>query len=116
MTTTRAPAGLRRKTITAEWLAERAACPGQVEKFRAEFGASVAITPDTIRRAAAADLDLDWAAEKLLTAPARKAYEDARAPARKAYEDARATARKAYEDATAPALISILFPEVETNP
>ena len=148
MTATRAPARLRRKTITAEWLVQQGACRDHVIRFRAEFGESAAITPSTIRRASVAGLDFDWAAEKLLTAPARKAYEDAtattrkayddaratawkayddatatawkayvdaRATAWKAYEDAKATARKAYVDATATALISILFPEMETN-
>jgi hypothetical protein len=37
------------------------------------------------------------------TAPAWKAYQDAKAPAEKAYQDAKAPAEKAYQDATAPA-------------
>ena len=61
------------------------------------------VTLANCRRAATLGIDLDCAANHLLSAPARKAYNEAMAPARKAYEEAMAPAWKAYEEAMARA-------------
>ena len=50
---------------------------------------------------------IDDALIALLTAPADKAWQEAKAPAYKAYQETKATADKAYQEATATAWISL---------
>jgi hypothetical protein len=58
---------LTRKTITVAWLRERNACANAVKLFRKTFGKSARITAANVRKAVAADLNLDWIAERVLT-------------------------------------------------
>jgi len=82
--------------------------------FADEWPSGMSVTLGNCKRAVELGLDVNWAAEHLLSSPAWKAYDEARAPAlksyneatapaRKSYNEARATARKAYDEATAPA-------------
>lgn len=121
MKSARSSPGLKVGTVTTEWL-RGLACSEQVALFAETFGESVDITPESIARAAEAGLDLEWAAEHLLTATAWAAYDQATATAWAAYEQAKATAVAAYQQAKAPAwaayqqakataVIQILFPD-----
>lgn len=95
--------------ITADLLRALDACEEQVTRF-------AAVWPDGLHRpttdeeaaeisrlAAAAQLNIDWAAERLLPLPARGAYYEATAPAEAAYYEAVATARAAFRAARAAA-------------
>jgi len=92
--------------ITAQMLTDKNACKSQVDIFRAEWPDGCTASLRMAKRVAELKLDLDFFARHFLSAPARKAYEDAEATAWKAYDDATATAWKVYQDATAPALWS----------
>ena len=78
------------------------ACEEQVAKFRELFGNEVLVTVELAVQHAA-DFDWDWAARKLLSAPARAAYNAAVAPEWDAYEASEAAADAAYDAATAAA-------------
>jgi len=78
--------------ITAEMLREKKACEYQVEKFESEWSSGVVVNAKSVKRAGELGLEINWFAEKFLSAPAWKAYEEATAPARKAYEEAKASA------------------------
>ena len=67
--------------ITAEMLAGKSACRKELELFRQEWPNGFEVTLENCQRAAAIGLDLNWAAKKFLSAPALKAYEEARATA-----------------------------------
>lgn len=110
MKSARSSPGLKVGTVTTEWL-RGLACPEQVALFAETFGESVDITPESIARAAVAGLDLEWAAEYLLTPPAWAAYQQARATALAAYEQAKAPAWADHKQARVLALIQILFPD-----
>ena len=93
---------LKYQAVSAALLRKLGACKDQIAVFRVTFGdGDTPITPEMITRAYCAGLDLDWAAEYLLTAPAWKAYKAAMAQAWEAYEAAKAPAREAYEAAMA---------------
>src|SRR6266850_944248 len=64
----------------------------------------IPITMDIVPQVIRLGLDLDWAAHKLLTAPALNAYNKAIATALDAYKKAIATALDAYKKAIATAL------------
>ena len=81
----------------------RGACKEQRDIFRKEWPEGAEVTIENVRRAQELGLNLVWG-EQWFTAPARKAYNEARVPALKAYDAARVPARKAYIEATAPAL------------
>jgi hypothetical protein len=91
------------RTITLAQLENANVCSVYTEKFRELFGNSTEVTVELCVRHAQ-DFDWNWAADNLLTATARRAYDDATATALKAHDDAMATARRAYEDAMATAL------------
>ena len=91
------------KRITAQWLVEHDACEKQVALFRETFPRGTAVTPQTLRKAGAAGLEISWLVNRL-PAPARKAYDEAITPARKAYDESIAPAQKAYDEAVATAL------------
>ena len=95
------PKRLAPARITAALLRRHCACDGQVEKFEKEWPRGAAVTLSNVRRAIAFGFDICWAARKLLSSPARKAYDEEVAPARKAYDEA--IARKAYDEEIAPA-------------
>ena len=78
--------------ITREFLKSKDACQKQLEILFAEFPNGGEVTLENCLRAASLDIDFDWAAKNLLSAPALKAYEEAMAPAWKAYEEAKAPA------------------------
>ena len=88
--------------ITVKLLKSKGACAEQVDKFAALFPDGVEPTK-ALCFAHAQTFDWRWAAENLLPAPAREAYDKARAPAERAYNEARATAEKAYNEAVATA-------------
>jgi len=89
--------------ITAKLLARKKACESQVELFRATFGDEAEVTLENCLRAAAVGLDFDWAAYYLLSATARKRYNEAVAPARKLFDETAASARKLYDETSAVA-------------
>ena len=88
--------------ITIKQLRRLGACEKQVEKFERLFGPSVIVT-EALCVKHAQDFSWNWAAGKLLSAPAREAYDEAAASARKAYDEATVPARKAYNEALASA-------------
>ena len=112
--------------ITVEMLKAKDACENQVRIFAKEWPEGVRVTKQALERAVELGLDIDWAAQNLLPAPAWAAYAQAIAPAWAAYgqekatawaayaqaratawaayDQARATARAAYDQARAPAL------------
>ena len=77
--------------ITAKKLESLGACADQVALFRKLFGERKKVAVDLCRKHAA-DFDWDWAARRMLSAPAWKAYNEAAAPAWKAYDEAAAPA------------------------
>ena len=80
------------KTITSRMLRKARACEEQYELFHATFGDSVEVTESNCLRAAKVGLDIEWAAEHLLSDPAREEYGRAVGPARKEYMSALARA------------------------
>ena len=80
------------KRITVQMLKEHKACEDQVKTFGQLFPHGAAVTLRNVLRAVAAGLDIDWAAQHLLSPTAWETYEAARAPAWKTYEAARASA------------------------
>ena len=78
--------------ITVKALENAHACNSGVSVCRRLFGDSAKVTLANCQLAVKNDMDLTWAAENLFSAPARKAYEEAKAAARKAYKEAIAAA------------------------
>ena len=89
--------------ITESRLTSSGACASQVAKFSELWPAGCVVTLATARKAAAAGLDLDWAARNLLSDSARDAYSAAMADAARAYSAAIADAARAYKAAMADA-------------
>ena len=87
--------------ITKELLKKHRACKDQLDKFDKLFPNGVDATRE-LCLAHAQTFDFIWA-RRLLSPPARKAYNEAIAAARKASDEATAPARKAYDEAIAPA-------------
>ena len=85
--------------LTYEMLRAKKACAEQADKFRDLFPDGVVLT-EALCVSHASDFDFGWAAENLLSARARKAYEKARASA-PALE-----AREAYRKAIAAAFFA----------
>lgn len=79
------------RVLTLATLREKGACKEQVAIFRKMSGARVEITEAWCVEHAGV-FSWKWAAEKLLSTPARKAYREAVALARKSYDEARALA------------------------
>jgi hypothetical protein len=77
--------------LTTTMLRAKEACKYQRELFDRITGGEVDITVEWCCEHAQ-KFDWDWAAQNMLTAPARAAYEQAIAPARAAYEQAIAPA------------------------
>ena len=88
--------------ITVKQLKALGACEDQVKLFQDLFGPSVVVT-EALCVQHAQKFSWGWAAQNFLSAPARKAYDEAAAPAWKAYKKAIARAWKAYQKASAPA-------------
>ena len=88
--------------ITLAQLKKLGACEDQVALFRNNFGEEVEAT-EALCVKHAQKFNWNWAANNLLSAPARRAYDEAMASAQQAYEEATAPAQRAYEEATAPA-------------
>ena len=103
------------KTIGVAKLRKLGACHSQVDKFKEIFGNKpVAVTVE-LCVAHAQDFNWDWAANNLLTAPAkteysrvvasaRSEYNRVVAPARSEYDRVAAAARSEYNRVVAPAL------------
>ena len=89
--------------ITRKFLESNGACREQLDVLFEEFPAGGEVTLENCLRAATLRIDFDWAASHLLSAPAEKAYWEAKATAEKAYQEAKATAWKAYREANAAA-------------
>ena len=83
-------------------LNQKTACPSQIALFKKLFGTEVKVTRALCLKHAG-EFDWGWAAEHLLSSPARRAYKKATAPAWKAYKKATAPAWKAYKEAIATA-------------
>jgi cell division septum initiation protein DivIVA len=90
------------RTLTAEQLEAADACPDQVELFRGRFGESVRVTEAQAAKVSGL-FDWDWAATRLLSAPARAEYKRVEAQARAEYERVTAPAWAEYERVKAPA-------------
>jgi hypothetical protein len=90
------------RTLTLQTLKDKKACTVQLLLFKQLFGESVEIS-ESACILVADKFDWNWAANKLLSTSARKAYNEATASALKAYCEAKASAGKAYYEATAPA-------------
>ena len=88
--------------ITLQQLIDAGACGDQRELFQQRYGDSVRVTKRECI-AAAQLFDWDWAAQHLLSAPARRAWNEATTTARRAYHKALAPAQRAYDKATTPA-------------
>ena len=88
------------KTLSLRKLKLLGACTQQVELFHRLFGDRCIVSVE-LCAAHAAQFDWSWAAQKLLSATAREAYDEAVATACKAYYEAVAPARKAYDGAVA---------------
>ena len=67
--------------ITIKWLKEKNACSDQVELFKKTFGEKATLNLPNLKKAATSGLNIDWFAEHFLSAPALKAYDEARATA-----------------------------------
>ena len=57
------------RTVTVEQLQAWNACPKQVQLFFETFGPRAEVTPDTLTRALAVDLNLGWLARRVLSPP-----------------------------------------------
>src|SRR5574341_269324 len=92
------------KYITVNQIKALNPCADQFCRFKRFMGKRQRIAVSVKAAIAVADqFDFDWLANRLLTAAARKAYNEAIAAARKAYSEAKAPAWKAYSEAIAPA-------------
>lgn len=90
------------RTLTLKQLIVAVACEDQVELFKRLFGDSVEVTVE--RAVSVADrFDWDWAAGRLLSPAARKAFNEAEAAARKEYNEVVVPAWWAYREAKAAA-------------
>lgn len=74
------------KYITLKQLREAGACAPELEKFEELFGSRMYVSARRTLEAAEAGLDVDCAAQELLSADARAAYRRIRAPALAEYE------------------------------
>ena len=90
------------KTINAARLRALGACSAQVEMFVSLFGEKDMEPTLVLCVEHAATFDWDWA-RCLLSATARRAYNEATATARRACSEATATARRACSEARAQA-------------
>ena len=90
------------RTLTLQTLIDKGACSEQVELFRVRFGKSVRVTQRLCVSVAYA-FDWNWAAQHLLSRPARAEYQRAAAAAWAEYARVLAPARAEYQRATAPA-------------
>jgi hypothetical protein len=113
------------KILALSQLKAAGACAGALRRFTAAFGKSVQVTPSLAGKYAD-QFSWDWAADNLLPAPARAAYdraterawaeyETAAAPARVKYAAATAAARVKYAAAAAPALALLNSPPSERD-
>ena len=66
--------------VTSDWLRSMRACDSAIAQFTADYPDGVDLTPEAIT-SAAGKYDMDWLAERVLTAPAWAEYERATAPA-----------------------------------
>ena len=89
--------------ITADMLREHNACQGQVKRFEAEWPDGVRVTLKACKRAVELGLDLDWAAENLLSADAGTVYDAATVDTWEVYNAAIADAGTVYDAATVDA-------------
>jgi hypothetical protein len=95
--------------ITKAMLENLDAREDQVDLFAEMFpgGVDVPTSDDEVDALLArlddVDLDYDWAASKLLSKPAKKAYDEAVEPAKKVYDEAVAPAWKVYAETIASA-------------
>ena len=88
------------KTVSIRKLKLLGACTQQVELFHQLFGDRCTVSVD-LCVAHAAQFDWSWAAQKLLSATACRAYPEAYATACRVCDEALATAGKAYGEAIA---------------
>ncbi len=93
----------RSTIITAAMLRKAGACRRLLAKLAAEWPDGAPVTVEIVTRAIDLGADLHWAVNKLLSAPARRAYDEATAPAQRACDEATAPAQRAYDEATVPA-------------
>lgn len=88
--------------ITVEMLREREACGDQMDIFATRWPDGVEVTEDAALEAVALGLDIDWAAEELLSAPAQAEYHRAIEPAWAEYVRVTAPIRSEFDRAIAP--------------
>ena len=83
--------------ITLAMLRAKKACEDQRELFKATFGEEAEVTLDNCLKAAAADLNLPWAAEAFFTSPVRAEYDKVCAAAQVEYNKVCAPGRAEYD-------------------
>ena len=88
--------------ITLQQLKDKDACTPQLLLFKETFGKSVTLTEELCIKHAQ-DFDWSWAAYNLLSAPARKVYNETSESAWKVYDKTRAPAQKVYNETLASA-------------
>ena len=93
---------MKSRMITLAQLVEHRACESKRDLFKELFGDKVEITVE-LCIAVADKFDFSWAANNLLSASARKLYDETCAPAWKLYDETCAPAWKLYEETRAPA-------------
>lgn len=96
---------MSKKYITLKQLRGAGACASTLKTFEQLFGSRMSVSEKRAVEAAEAGLDINWATEKLLRAPARAAYrrirDDARADYWRILADARAEHKRIADDAWA---------------
>jgi hypothetical protein len=103
------------KTIELWQLKKLKACDSHVEIFRVTFGQTAELTLENCIKGVKADLDVDWFAHKVFTAPAWEQYETVIAPAWEQYETVIAPALEQYETVKATAFFEIYLVQLESK-
>lgn len=81
ITIARAALGL----ISTDWIICQDVHPDQLQRFEHEFGEEMYLTRADLNRLARANFNIEWLVDRILAAPARKAYEQAAAPINRSY-------------------------------
>jgi len=84
--------------ITAEMLRKAGACTPEVDRLVSLYGEHVDVTEAWALEHAHDVVNWEWAAEHLLSEPARRAYREATEPAWRTYDEAKASAWRVYDE------------------
>ena len=97
------------RTVTVEQLQDLDACPEQVQLFFETFGPRAEVTPDTLARALAVDLNLGWLARRVLSPPVLASLTRTTDAAWAEYDRVANAAWAEYDRVRADALIALLL-------